>query len=228
MYNRPESAERVVDHLVTLAISLPRWSYGPLDPVSVYIKLTPNPDMLRKAMKATVKAITMSIEEEVIYNHQGDEPQRKAKTLASSTHRVGIKMPEAGYFTNLGLVFPARDLRNSEGILPRQKREFPLYAVSGFTTTGTLYKIEYYLVVKAVMSGAKDIMIRQPIVVCPWDHAGCKEEMEAIEQAAKDAYHISPDNPMLPASTIIRASDANGLKSLGMTIVGGHRKPLIE
>ncbi|KAH0287487.1 arrestin domain conatining protein [Aureobasidium namibiae CBS 147.97] len=228
MYNRPESAERVVDHLVTLAISLPRWSYGPLDPVSVYIKLTPNPDMLRKAMKATVKAITMSIEEEVIYNHQGDEPQRKAKTLASSTHRVGIKMPEAGYFTNLGLVFPARDSRNQEGILPRQKREFPLYAVSGFTTTGTLYKIEYYLVVKAVMSGAKDIMIRQPIVVCPWDHAGCKEEMEAIEQAAKDAYHISPDNPMLPASTIIRASDANGLKSLGMTIVGGHRKPLIE
>jgi hypothetical protein len=78
------------------------------------------------------------------------------------------------------------------------------------------------------MSGAKDIMIRQPIVVCPWDHAGCKEEMEAIEQAAKDAYHISPDNPMLPASTIVRASDANGLKSLGMTIVGGHRKPLIE
>jgi hypothetical protein len=141
----------VVDHLITLAISLPRWSYGPLDPVSVYIKLTPNPDMLRKAMKATVKAITMSIEEEVIYNHQGDEPQRKAKTLASSTHRVGIKMPEAGYFTNLGLVFPARDLRNQEGILPRQKREFPLYAVSGFTTTGTLYKIEYYLVVKVCL-----------------------------------------------------------------------------
>jgi hypothetical protein len=148
MYNRPENAEHVVDHLVTLAISLPRWSYGPLDPVSVYIKLTPNPDMLRKAMKATVKAITMSIEEEVIYNHQGDEPQRKVKILASSTHRVGIKMPEAGYFTNLGLVFPARDLRNQEGILPRQKREYPLYAVSGFTTTGTLYKIEYYLVVK--------------------------------------------------------------------------------
>jgi len=61
-------------------------------------------------------------------------------------------MPEAGYFTNLGLVFPARDLRNSEGILPRQKREFPLYAVSGFTTTGTLYKIEYYLVVKVCLT----------------------------------------------------------------------------
>jgi hypothetical protein len=48
-------------------------------------------------------------------------------------------------------VFPARDLRNQEGILPRQKREFPLYAVSGFTTTGTLYKVEYYLVVKVCL-----------------------------------------------------------------------------
>ena len=78
------------------------------------------------------------------------------------------------------------------------------------------------------MSGAKDILLRQPIVVCPFDHAGCKEEMEAIEQAAKDAAHVTPDNPMLPASTIIRANEPNGLRALGMAIVGGVRKPLIE
>jgi hypothetical protein len=148
MYNRPETAERVTDHLVTLAISLPRWSYGPLDPVSVYIKLSPNPDWLRKAMKVTLKHITISIEEDVIYNHQGDEPQRKVKSLVSKVAKVGIKLPEAGYFTNMGLIFPAKDHRNAQGILPRQQAEFPLYTVSGFTTTGTLYKIEYYLVVK--------------------------------------------------------------------------------
>lgn len=78
------------------------------------------------------------------------------------------------------------------------------------------------------MSAAKDILLRQPIVVCPFDHAGCKEEMEAIEQAAKDAAHVSPDNPMLPASCIIRANEPNGLRALGMAIVGGVRKPLIE
>jgi hypothetical protein len=78
------------------------------------------------------------------------------------------------------------------------------------------------------MSGAKDILLRQPIVVCPFDHAGCKEEMEAIEQAAKDAAHVTPDNPMLPASTVIRYNDPSGLKALGMAIVGGVRKPLIE
>lgn len=78
------------------------------------------------------------------------------------------------------------------------------------------------------MSGAKDILLRQPIVVCPFDHAGCKQEMEAIEQAAKDAAHISPENPMLPAPTIVRASEPGGLRALGVAMVGGNRKPLIE
>lgn len=148
MYNRPESAEKMSDHLVTLGISLPRWSYGPLDPVSVYIKLSPNPDWLSKARKVTIQTITVGIDEEIVYNHEGDEPKRTVKTLAKHAQSVGVKMPEAGYFTNLGLVFPTRELRDSEGVLPRGKKEFPMYAVSGFTTTGTLYKIEYYLTVK--------------------------------------------------------------------------------
>ena len=148
MYNRPESAERITDHLVTLGISLPRWSYGPLDPVSVYIKLSPNPDWLPKAKKVTITRITISIEEEVIYNHEGDEPSRKTKTLAKTSQQVNVKMPEVGYFTNLGLVFPARDLRDSDGVLARGKPAFPTYSVSGFTTTASLYKIEYYLTVK--------------------------------------------------------------------------------
>jgi hypothetical protein len=148
MYNRPESAERITDHLVTLGISLPRWSYGPLDPVSVYIKLSPNPDWLIKAKRVTINKITIGIDEEIVYNHEGDEPQRKVKTIAKQTQTVGVKMPEAGYFTNLGLVFPAKDSRDSDGILPRGKQAFPMYSVTGFTTTGSLYKIEYFLTVK--------------------------------------------------------------------------------
>lgn len=150
MYNRPESAEKVTDHLVTLGISLPRWSYGPLDPVSVYIKLSPNPDWLNKAKRVTIQKITIGIEEEIIYNHEGDEPTRKVKTLAKQTQAVGVKLPEAGYFTNLGLVFPAKDMRDSDGVIPRGKPAFPMYAVSGFTTAASLYKIEYYLTVKVI------------------------------------------------------------------------------
>ncbi|KAK5112619.1 hypothetical protein LTR62_003934 [Meristemomyces frigidus] len=230
MYNRPESAERVSDHLVTLGISLPRWSYGPLDPVSVYIKLSPNPDWLSKAKRVTIQSITVGIDEEIVYNHEGDEPKRNVKTLAKHQQSVGVKMPEAGYFTNLGLVFPARELRDNEGVLPRARKEFPMHAVTGFTTTGTLYKIEYYLTVKAKMSAARDIILRQPIVVCPYDHAGCKEEMEAIEQAAKDAQHISQDNPMLPAAVILRNKDPAGYRTLGLAYnpKTNSRKLLIE
>lgn len=148
MYNRPESAERVTDHLVTLGISLPRWSYGPLDPVSVYIKLSPNPDWLSKAKRVTIQKLTIGIEEEIIYNHEGDEPQRKSRTLVKKTETVGIKLPESGYFTNLGLVFPSNDLRDINGIMPRSQTAFPMYAVGGFTTTAGLYKVEYYLTVK--------------------------------------------------------------------------------
>ena len=148
MYNRPESAERITDHLVTLGISLPRWSYGPLDPVSVYIKLSPNPDWLSKAKKVTIQKITIGIEEEITYNHEGDEPQKKTKQLAKQAQSIGVRMPETGYFTNLGLVFPAKDVRDSDGVIPRGKSGFPTYSVNAFTTTGSLYKIEYFLTVK--------------------------------------------------------------------------------
>lgn len=151
MYNRSESAERVSDHLVTLSVTLPRWSYGPLDPVTTYIKLVPNPDWMSKARKVTISRVTIGIDEEIIYNHEGDEPKRVVKTLAKNQQNVNSKLPETGYTTNLGLVFPAKDLRDSEGIIPRGKKEFPVYAMNGFTTTASLYKIEYYLTVKVRM-----------------------------------------------------------------------------
>ncbi|GAM90092.1 hypothetical protein ANO11243_081320 [Dothideomycetidae sp. 11243] len=228
MYNRPEGAEMSTDHIVTLGMSLPRWSYGPLDPVSVYIKLTPNPDWLHKAKRVTVQKIIVGIDEEVIYNHEGDEPQKRTKNLVKRTQIIGARLPEAGYFTNVGLVFPSKELRDSEGVLPRGKREFPMYGISGFTTTGTLYKVEYYLTVKAQLSSAKDILLRQPIVVCPFDHAGCREEMEAIEQAAKDASLVNQDAPVLPAPVIVRQNDPDGLKALGLSMVAGQRRLLID
>jgi hypothetical protein len=243
MYNRPEAAEKTADHLVTLGISLPRWSYGPLDPVSVYIKIAPNPDWLSKAKKAMIQKITIAIEEEITFNPEGDEPTKKINRIAKHTQTVGVKLPEAGYFTNLGLVFPAKELRDAEGIVRRGKAAFPMYSVSSFTTTGTLYKIEFFLVIKvfltnswqshslrfqAHMSGSRDILLRQPIVVCPMDQQDCKEEMDAIEQAAKDASHVDPNNPMLPACTIIRANDKDALRALGWTMVGGQKKMVIE
>lgn len=60
------------------------------------------------------------------------------------------------------------------------------------------------------------------------DQQACKEEMDAIEQAAKDASTVDPNNPMLPARTIVLASDRDHLKTLGLCIVSGQKKPFIE
>ncbi|MBE7182011.1 MAG: hypothetical protein INR71_12545, partial [Terriglobus roseus] len=191
MYNRPESAEKVSDHLVTLGISLPRWSYGPLDPVSVYIKLSPHPDWMSKAKKVTIRSITISIDEETVFNHEGDEPSRKSKSLAKQTQSVGVKMPEAGYFTNLGLVFPAKDLRDSDGVIPRGKREFPTYATNGFTTTGTLYKIEYYLTVKVSPSSPSFLPSFLPSFPSP-EHSKTDDLECAGHPLQRQGHHAAP------------------------------------
>jgi hypothetical protein len=60
------------------------------------------------------------------------------------------------------------------------------------------------------------------------DQQDCKEEMDAIEQSAKDASKVDPHNPMLPACTIIRANDKDALKAQGWTMVGNQRKIVIE
>ena len=78
------------------------------------------------------------------------------------------------------------------------------------------------------MASCRDISVRQPIVVTPFDHTTCKDEMDAIEQAAVDAYPINMNNPMLPAQIIIRPGDHNALHCLGFTMVGNERKVFIQ
>lgn len=148
MYNRPEFSEKTSENLVTLGISLPKWSYGPLDPVTVHIKIAPNPDLLHKAKRLMINKITIGVEEEITYNPMGDEPTKKVNKIQRHTQTVGMRLPETGYIADLGLVFPEKDTRNAEGIVRRGKPAFPLYSVNSFTTSATLYKIEFFLIVK--------------------------------------------------------------------------------
>ncbi|KAI3341449.1 arrestin domain-containing protein [Ustulina deusta] len=228
MYNRPETKIATTDNIVTLVISLPRWSYGPTDPITVYIKLAPNLDWMAKARKVTIKSITLAIEEEITFNPEGDEPTKKINRIQKHVQNVGTKLSENGYVTNMDVIFPHKDLRDSNGIIRRGQPAFPNYEVTSFTTTSTLYKIEFFLSIKASMTSARDITLRQPIVICPLDHQACKEEMDAIEQAAKDASSVDQANPMLPAASVVLANDSNALATLGLCLVGGQKRPLIE
>lgn len=148
MYSKEERAERMSDHLVTLGISLPQWSFGPFDPVMVVVRLTPNPDWMSKAKKVTIKALAVSIEEQVTYNPEGDEPTIKTHKLHQKKVAIGEKLPEVGWMQTLTMTFPARDLKDADGHIPRQDPRFPLCAVSGFTTNATLYRMDYFICVK--------------------------------------------------------------------------------
>lgn len=148
MYNKPETKLITADNVVHLGINLPRWSYGPNDPITVYIKLSPNPDWLSKAKRVTIDSITLLIEEEITYNPEGDEPTKKVNKISKQVQKVKTKLPEAGYATNMGLCFPSKDLRDPDGIVRRGKPAFPMYEVQSFTTTSTLYKIEFYINIK--------------------------------------------------------------------------------
>jgi len=52
--------------------------------------------------------------------------------------------------------------------------------------------------------------------------------MDAIEQAAKDASHVDPNNPLLEERVIIFASEREAIRHLGLCEVGGVKKMLIE
>lgn len=70
-------------------------------------------------------------------------------------------------------------------------------------------------------------MLRQPIVICPLDQQACKEEMDAIEQAATEASQVDPQGT-IPGRTIVYATEKDALRHLGVCEVGGVKKLLIE
>ena len=123
-----------------------------MDPITVYIQLSPNLDWMNKARKVSIQKITLTIEEEITYNPEGDEPTKKINRLHKQVQNVNATLPEAGYFTNMGVVFPHKDLRDSNGIIRRAPPAFPNYQVMSFTTSSTLYKIEFFLNIKVCCS----------------------------------------------------------------------------
>ena len=148
MYNKPETKLVTSDNIIHLGINLPKWSFGPGDPITVYIKLSPNLDWLSKAKRVTIDKITLLVEEEITWNPEGDEPTKKVNRISKQVQVVKTKMPEAGYATNMGCALPSKDLRDADGIVKRSKPAFPNYEVQSFTTTSTLYKIEFYVNIK--------------------------------------------------------------------------------
>jgi hypothetical protein len=165
MYNRPESQKMVSDHLVTLTMCLQRWSFGPNDPVEVAVRLIPNPDWMSKARKVSISKIVVVIEEQITYNPEGDEPTTRINKLITRKEVVGRKLPADGFTSDITMRFPGKELRDSDGFLPPPKSAFPMHPIVGFTTTATLYKIDYFLSVKVKMPQAPYFIFSRPLSI---------------------------------------------------------------
>ena len=110
--------------------------------------VAPNPDWLQKARKVSISKIVAVT---FAYNPEGDEPITRINKLITKKEVVGQKLPLGGLKPVMGMTYPAKELRDSDGLLPPPKPAFPMHPIAGFTTAATLYKIDYFLTVKVKM-----------------------------------------------------------------------------
>jgi len=194
------------DHLVTVDYSTPISSFGPGDNVMAYIKVSPNPDWT-KAKKVKLQRITMQIIELITFNHEGDEPVERRRRLCKTAKQLDLKLPENGYLCELTLDFPSLDLRDKDGVISKERQEIPLISRNGFSTTASLYKIEYLLVIKARFAHSKDIEIEQLITVTPFDHATCMSFMKNISDSVE--YANRTDRNAIPGPRVYKPNDTS-------------------
>lgn len=193
------------DHLVGCDYSIPISSYGPGDNVTAFIKIFPNPDWLARSRKVKLQRITMQVVEETVFNHEGDEPVERRRRLCKAVNQLDIKLPEKGYQCEMSIDFPALDLRDKDGLVYKERQDVPLSSRNGFTTSAALYRLNYYLLLKARFNHCKDIEIEQPITVTSFDHPTCMSFMKSISEAVHYANHV--DKNRYPAPRVYKSSD---------------------
>lgn len=211
-------SQRSTDHYVTLDYSIPGSSFGPTDSINAFIRVSPNPDWLSKSKKVKLQRVTMQVVEVITFNQDSEESIEKQRQVCKTSQQFDSKLGELGCTCDLSLEFPAVDLSDKEGIVGKERLEIPLVSRNGGTTTASLYKIEYYLVVKARLSHSKDIEIRHPIVITPFNHATCMSFMKSISEAV-DFANIS-DKQVTMRPRVYFAKDPNSLWQLAKVTQG--------
>ncbi|ODQ66811.1 hypothetical protein NADFUDRAFT_50715 [Nadsonia fulvescens var. elongata DSM 6958] len=206
---------RSSDHLVDFDFSLPISSYGPLDSVLAYVKITPNADLKTKIKRIKLLKVSMQIIEIIHFNHEGDDPSERRRRIAKVSEEVDKKLIDGGYTCQLQLDFPTLELKEKDGLISKERQDIPLCAQSGFTTSSALYRLEYALIFKAKLSHSKDIEIEQPITVSPFDHTTCTSFMSSIAEAVEQANRI--DRSLKPPFRIYKSTDASALWHLGLS-----------
>ncbi|KAG5361902.1 Arrestin family protein 1 [Yarrowia sp. C11] len=201
------------DHLVDVDYTYPVSSFGPLDPVQVYIKVAANPDIGSKSKRVKLVKVSIQIVEVITYNPEGDEPIEKRRKVVKTTKQVDQKLSRDFKF-ELSMDYPQYEPKDKDSIVAKERQDVPTIAMSGFTAKSSLYRVEYLLVIKAKFSGAKDIESQGRITVSPFGHATCMSFMASIGKCVEQAKRV--DKKSKPPVRLYRETDAGALWFLGV------------
>ncbi|KAK9471863.1 uncharacterized protein V1510DRAFT_396412 [Dipodascopsis tothii] len=198
------------DHVVMLAATFPRTSFGPNDVLRVIVDVLPNPDLHHKSAKAKMRGLTLELVELATFNVHGDAPFSKPRRVRQSKVVFNnMKVPAEGYRSEVGITVPVADTRNKDGHVPYEFDGAPNTLMPSFSMTASLYSIEYCVNVHVRMSGCKDVELSQKVFLTPFDAEQCQALKEPLNDAIDYAHRA--DHAETLVSTVMRPTDADGL-----------------
>ena len=195
------------DHVVEMQVDLKRTCLGPEDLLPGVVTISGNPDWISKVKKVRIEKISMSIDQIVTYKVENSaEPYIKCKKISDRTINIGgIKIIDKPYVQHLAVLFPAKELKDKAGFLEKAAMISP--SDSSFTTHCSLFSVEFEVVIKATLRGAKDVQVAHPITISQYNMKTSETIMQNIENAVYEHAHVEVYSGVAGAINIERKED---------------------
>jgi len=186
MYSVPVTKQQLSsDHIVSVRVTLPKTAFGPSDTLPVLVTVAANPDWPSKAKKVKVRKISVKVHETLTFDPQGAVPIVRQKLLAQTSSEPNKSLAGGAFETDINLCLPSFDRRDANGFFARQA----FVPNAGFSTTATLYSIQFSLLTTVKLVSAKDVPVNHEIKICPWSSEECEQFVDGIEQSLRDLQY---------------------------------------
>lgn len=185
------------DNQVIVEVVLPHTAVGPEDDFIVNTKVATNHLHNKISRKLRLKQLTFQIKE-IIECHEGGLPPKREVKLYTTTRQFDGDSLDTGALSSAGIktifniAFPVESsflslfkpydfLRSSDELASTKivkevghgklDEGIPITHIQGFTTAGKYFSIRFEMVIKVKLVHSKDMEIRLPLTVSPYDRA---------------------------------------------------------
>ncbi|KAK9488058.1 hypothetical protein V1527DRAFT_494584 [Lipomyces starkeyi] len=216
------------DKVVYVSLQVDYTSFGPGDVIRVVAGITPNPDWTHRSSKVKLHQITVKLEEELRFNTTSDGTISKMTTVRS--HRVPLNsanMGPNGQYHEITFSVPMSDRSaRDSSYIPNSDDGIPNSTISSFSTVSSLLVVNYYLSLATKMSGCKDVELRMPVAITPFNKDISASLTVPINSGIETARTVTLQKPQ---GTFILANDRSALQSLGfLKLSNGYQRIQIE